>query len=158
LQLVLDGLCESREEEVDFIKQALQCSRHLLGLINDVLDIAKIEAGKLSLEITRIDLRQLFDEVRTVTHVQAAQKGLKLEFHDATSGEASPGGDFGKLKQVLIKLIGNSLKFTPKGHIQVGAGAHPDQGHLLIEVMDTGIGIAPDRQHLVFDKFVQADG
>jgi len=158
LQLVLDGLCESREEEMDFLRQALQCSRHLLGLINDVLDIAKIEAGKLTLEVTRIDMRHLFDEVHTVTHVQAAQKGLRLSFHDDTAGRVSPRGDFGKIKQVLINLVGNSLKFTPKGEIQVRVRAHADQGHLVLEVVDTGIGIAPDRQHLVFDKFVQGDG
>jgi len=82
LQLVLDGMCDSREEEIDFLKQALHCSRHLLGLINDVLDIAKIEAGKLALDIGPLDLTQLFGEVYTVTHVQAAQKGLKLVFSD----------------------------------------------------------------------------
>ena len=80
LQLVLDGLCDSPEEQRDFLKQALQCSRHLLGLINDVLDIAKIEAGKLTLEIDRIDIGGLFDEVYTLAHVQAAQKGLRLTF------------------------------------------------------------------------------
>ena len=158
LQLVLDGLAESREEELDFLKQALECSRHLLGLINDVLDIAKIEAGKLALDLTRIDLRELFDEVHTVTHVQAAQKGLRLSLHDDTAGKVNARGDFGKIKQVLINLVGNSLKFTPKGEIQVRARAHAGQSHLVIEVVDTGIGIAPDRQHLVFDKFVQADG
>jgi CheY-like chemotaxis protein len=158
LQLVLDGMCDSREEELDFLKQALQCSRHLLGLINDVLDIAKIEAGKLALDIGRLDLQQLFDEVYTVTHVQAAQKGLRLTFEDLSHGSASARGDFGKIKQVLINLIGNSLKFTTKGEIRVRAKAHADQGHLVIEVEDTGVGIAAERQKLVFEKFVQGDG
>jgi signal transduction histidine kinase/DNA-binding response OmpR family regulator len=158
LQLVLDGMCDSREEELDFLKQALQCSRHLLGLINDVLDIAKIEAGKLALDIGRLDLQQLFDEVYTVTHVQAAQKGLRLTFEDQSEGSVSARGDFGKIKQVLINLIGNSLKFTTKGEIRVRAKAHTDQGHLVIEVEDTGVGIAVERQKLVFEKFVQGDG
>ncbi|MEQ1833621.1 MAG: response regulator [Candidatus Eisenbacteria bacterium] len=158
LQLVLDGMCDSREEEQEFQRQALQCSRHLLGLINDVLDIAKIEAGKLTLEIGRLDLQQLFDEVYTVTHVQSAQKGLQLKFEDQVPYGVAARGDFGKIKQVLINLIGNSLKFTPKGEICVRAKAHPDLGHLLIEVQDTGIGIPEDRQKLVFDKFVQGDG
>jgi PAS domain S-box-containing protein len=158
LQLVLDGMCDSREEELDFLKQALQCSRHLLGLINDVLDIAKIEAGKLALDIGRLDLQQLFDEVYTVTHVQAAQKGLRLTFEDQAKGGASARGDFGKIKQVLINLIGNSLKFTAKGEIRVRARAHPNLGHLVIEVEDTGVGIAAERQKLVFEKFVQGDG
>jgi signal transduction histidine kinase/DNA-binding response OmpR family regulator len=158
LQLVLDGMCDSREEEVDFLKQALQCSRHLLGLINDVLDIAKIEAGKLTLDIGKLDLQQLFDEVYTVTHVQAAQKGLKLTFEDQVEGGIKARADFGKIKQVLINLIGNSLKFTAKGGIRVRAKAHADLGHMLIEVEDTGVGIASERQKLVFEKFVQGDG
>ena len=158
LQLVLDGMCESREEEIEFQKQALQCSRHLLGLINDVLDIAKIEAGKLTLDVTRLDLQQIFDEVYTLTHVQASQKHLQLTFADETGGGVAARGDFGKVKQVLVNLVGNSLKFTPKGSIEVRAHAHTDLGHLVIEVVDTGIGISADRQHLVFDKFVQGDG
>ena len=158
LQLVLDGMCESRDEEIEFQKQALQCSRHLLGLINDVLDIAKIEAGKLTLEVSRLDLQQIFDEVYTLTHVQAAQKNLKLTFSDEAGGEVAARGDFGKVKQVLVNLVGNSLKFTAKGSIDVRARAHPDLGHIVIEVADTGIGISADRQHLVFDKFVQGDG
>ncbi len=158
LQLVLDGLCDSRDEERDFLKQALHCSRHLLGLINDVLDIAKIEAGKLVLDISRLELQQLFDEVYTVTHVQAAQKGLKLSFVDLTVGLVSPRGDFGKVKQILINLIGNSLKFTAKGEIRVRARSLAELGHLILEVEDTGIGIAAGRQKMVFEKFVQADG
>ncbi len=158
LQLVLDGLCDSRDEERDFLKQALQCSRHLLGLINDVLDIAKIEAGKLVLDISRLELQQLFDEVYTVTHVQAAQKGLKLTFEDLSEGQASARGDFGKVKQILINLIGNSLKFTARGEIRVRARSLAELGHLILEVEDTGIGIAAGRQKLVFEKFVQADG
>src|SRR4030095_13975406 len=99
-------MCESPEEERDFLKQALQCSRHLLGLINDVLDIAKIEAGKLALEITPLDVRHLFDEVYTVTHVQAAQKGLELTFAPPPDPLIMARGDFGKVKQILINLVG----------------------------------------------------
>jgi PAS domain S-box-containing protein len=158
LQLVLDGMCDSHDEEQEFLRQALQCSRHLLGLINDVLDIAKIEAGKLALDIGRIEIQQVFEDVYTVTHVQAAQKGLKLEFEDHTEGRSHGRGDLGKVKQILINLIGNSLKFTSKGHVRVRAKAHSELGHLMFEVEDTGIGIAPGRQRVVFEKFVQADG
>jgi CheY-like chemotaxis protein len=157
LQLVLDGMCDSREEERDYQKQAMQCSRHLLGLINDVLDIAKIEAGKLTLEIGRVDVQQLFDEVYTITHVQAAQKGIKLHF-DPPEGECSVRGDFGKLKQIVVNLVGNSLKFTPRGSITIKATPHPDLGHFMFEVVDTGIGIPKDRQHVIFEKFTQGDG
>ncbi|MGH7741489.1 MAG: hybrid sensor histidine kinase/response regulator, partial [Candidatus Eiseniibacteriota bacterium] len=158
LQLVLDGMCDSRDEERDFLKQALQCSRHLLGLINDVLDIAKIEAGKLTLEITPIDVHSLFDEVYTVTHVQAAQKGLDLTFELPEDTAIRARGDFGKVKQILINLVGNSLKFTASGNIRIRAVAHRDLGHVMFEVTDTGIGIPADRQKLVFEKFTQGDG
>jgi PAS domain S-box-containing protein len=157
LQLVLDGMCDSPEEERDYMKQALQCSRHLLGLINDVLDIAKIEAGKLTLEIDRVNIRELFDEVYTVTHVQAAQKGLRLVFDGPADG-ASVRADAGKIKQVLINLVGNSLKFTSRGAIEIRASMHDDIGHFMFEVVDTGIGIPLDRQKLIFEKFTQGDG
>ena len=158
LQLVLDGMCDSPEEERDFQRQALECSRHLLGLINDVLDIAKIEAGKLSLEITPVDASVVFDEVYTLTHVQAAQKGIRLTFEPPQGDEFRVRGDFGKIKQILINLVGNSLKFTPKGSITVRALPHPDLGHCMFEVVDTGIGIPADRQKVIFEKFTQADG
>ncbi len=158
LQLVLDGMCDSPEEERDFLRQALECSRHLLGLINDVLDIAKIEAGKLNLEITPIDPGAVFDEVYTVTHVQAAQKGIRLVFEPLPDREFRARGDFGKVKQILINLVGNSLKFTAKGSITVRAVPHVDLGHCMIEVVDTGIGIPADRQKLIFEKFTQGDG
>jgi PAS domain S-box-containing protein len=158
LQLVLDDLCDSKEEERDFLKQALQCSRHLLGLINDVLDIAKIEAGKLSLEIERIDVSSLFDEVYTLSHVQASQKGLTLEFVPPDDPTLGVRGDFGKVKQVLINLVGNSLKFTPRGSITVRALPHPDLGYVMFEVADTGVGIPAERQKVIFEKFTQGDG
>jgi PAS domain S-box-containing protein len=158
LQLVLDGMCDSREEEREFQRQALECSRHLLGLINDVLDIAKIEAGKLSLEITPVDVGSVFDEVYTLTHVQAAQKGIRLAFEPPEDHDFRVRGDFGKIKQTLINLVGNSLKFTPKGSITVRAVPHLDLGHCMFEVVDTGIGIPAERQKVIFEKFTQADG
>lgn len=158
LQLVLDGLCDTKEEEEEFLKQALQCSRHLLGLINDVLDIAKIEAGKLTVEIEAVDVRTLFDEVYAVTHVQAAQKGVQITFEPPDPCPWFVRADFNKVKQVLINLVGNSLKFTPKGRITVRATARPDLGHFMFEVADTGIGIEPERQKLIFEKFIQGDG
>ena len=158
LQLVLDGMCDSQDEERDFLRQALQCSRHLLGLINDVLDIAKIEAGKLALEVERIDVQQLFDEAFTLTHVQSAQRGIQLHIDAQIEDGVFARGDFGKVKQVLVNLIGNSIKFTPRGSVTVRAVSHADLGHILFEVVDTGIGIPADRQKVIFEKFVQGDG
>jgi PAS domain S-box-containing protein len=158
LQLVLDGLCESRDEEREFLQQGLQCSRHLLGLINDVLDVAKIEAGKLNVEAERVDVRDLFAEAETVTHVQAKQAGITLRFEAPAGDPVFVRCDFAKTKQVLINLIGNSLKFTPRGSITVRSSAHADLGHIMFEVVDTGVGIPADRQKLIFEKFTQGDG
>ncbi len=158
LQLVLDRMCETKEEEEEFLKQALQCSRHLLALINDVLDIARIEAGKLALDIQRVEIATLFTEVRTLTHVQAAQKGIKLSFEQPEAGGPGVRCDLGKAKQILINLVGNSLKFTSKGNITVRGLARPDLGHVMFEVEDTGIGIPKEQQAVVFEKFAQGDG
>jgi PAS domain S-box-containing protein len=158
LQLVLDGLCDSPDEERDYLRQALACSRHLLGLINDVLDIAKIEAGKLTLEIERLDVQRVFDEVYTLTHVQAAQRGVELVFDVDLEAGAAARGDFGKTKQVLVNLVGNSLKFTPRGRVTVRARSRASLGHVIFEVQDTGVGIPAERQKLIFEKFVQGDG
>jgi signal transduction histidine kinase len=103
----------------EYLLNVLESGRHLLTLINDVLDIAKIEAGKLTLETSQVDVRQLFDEVYTVTHVQAAQKGVELTFEVELEESAHARGDFGKVKQVLVNLVGNSLKFTQRGRISV---------------------------------------
>jgi signal transduction histidine kinase/DNA-binding response OmpR family regulator len=158
LRLVMDGMCDTREEEREFLKNAHECARHLLGLINDVLDIAKIEAGKLTLDIEAVDVRTLFGEVRTITHVQAAQRGLALEFEVVEPCDHAVRGDFGKVKQVLVNLVGNSLKFTEKGKVTVRATTRAELGHVVFEIVDTGIGIAAERQRLVFEKFAQADG
>ncbi len=158
LQLVLDGMCSTPEEEREFLRQALDCSRHLLGLINDVLDIAKIEAGKLTLEIEEIDPRKLLEEVYSVTHIQAVPKGLALRFESPDEPSTRVRADFRKAKQVLINLVGNAIKFTPSGSVTVRATELPDLGYWRFEVVDTGIGIRHDRQAQVFEKFVQADG
>ncbi len=158
LQLVLDGMCDSPAEERDFLQQALACSRHLLGLINDVLDIARIESGKLALEVVPLDVGLLFDEVRTLTHVQASQRDIQLSFELELEDGVTARGDFGKVKQVLINLVGNSLKFTHEGSITVRARSQSELGHVMFEIVDTGIGIPPSRQDAIFEKFVQADG
>jgi signal transduction histidine kinase/DNA-binding response OmpR family regulator len=158
LQLVLDDMCDSEEEERDFLEQALGCSRHLLGLINDVLDIAKIEAGKLSLEIEEVDVRGLFGEIYTVAHVQAAQKGLTLRTELPEGATPRVRADFGKVKQVLVNLVANSIKFTTRGSITVRASERTQLGHVLFEVIDTGIGVPTDRHRMIFEKFTQGDG
>lgn len=159
LQLISEGLCESREEESEYVRNALISSQHLLTLINDVLDIAKIEAGKMTLLIDDIDMDAIFHEVFSVTHVQAQQKGLQLSFEVRDENHRIAHADFHKVKQVLVNLIGNSIKFTDSGFIRVWVEPDPDRSDmLLVCVQDSGIGVSPFIQQTVFKTFTQGDG
>ncbi|HEY9606454.1 MAG TPA: ATP-binding protein [Allocoleopsis sp.] len=123
LRLVRDGFCDDREEELDFLQRADDAAIHLLGIINDVLDIAKIEAGKLSVEMEPVDLRKLLNEVINLQSVPIQQKGL--EFHTDKLHEAAVYADPAKLKQVLINVVGNAVKFTEFGSITIETQIRP---------------------------------
>jgi len=158
LKLILDDLCESREEEIEFITNAFESSKALLRLINDVLDIAKIEAGKMTLDLEQIDLEVIFNELFILTHVQASQKCLELHYIPPEDNSICVRADYAKLRQILLNLVGNSIKFTEKGGITIKAEPHPDKGYVTIKVIDTGIGVPKEKQKKLFQKFVQADG
>ncbi|MEQ8963262.1 MAG: ATP-binding protein [Coleofasciculus sp. C2-GNP5-27] len=118
LRLVKDGFCDDREEELDLLERADEAAIHLLNIINDVLDLAKLESGKLSVEIEPINLRQLLDEVIHLQAISIKSKGLEFntkDLHEKLPVLADPA----KLKQVLINVIGNSAKFTDSGTITV---------------------------------------
>ncbi|NER30218.1 MAG: two-component sensor histidine kinase [Symploca sp. SIO1C4] len=118
LRLVRDGFCDDREEEIDFLHRADDAAIHLLGIINDVLDIAKIEAGKLSVETEPINMRKILDEVINLQAVPIKQKGL--DFHTTDIHELIPvHADPAKLKQVLLNVVGNAVKFTDSGSIMI---------------------------------------
>ncbi|MGQ4649857.1 ATP-binding protein [Lyngbya aestuarii] len=118
LRLVKDGFCDSRDEELDFLQRADDAAIHLLGIINDVLDIAKIEAGKLSVETEPVDLRKLLDEVINLQAVPIQQKGIQFntnDLHEVIAVRADPA----KLKQVLLNVVDNAVKFTDTGSITI---------------------------------------
>lgn len=118
LRLVRDGFCDDREEELDFLQRADDAAIHLLGIINDVLDIAKIEAGKLSVEIEPVDLRKLLNEVINLQALPIQQKKLEFltsDLHEVIAVHADPA----KLKQVLLNVVGNAVKFTDSGSITI---------------------------------------
>ncbi|MFO8082173.1 MAG: PAS domain S-box protein [Armatimonadota bacterium] len=158
LQLVLNGLCDSREEEREFLEGAAESANHLLALINDVLDVAKIEAGKLRIEPEAVNVASVLADINSLVRVQADQNGLDLVFHP-TDEDLTAWCDPERLKQVLINLLGNSLKFTPEGGtVTVSTECVQKEGTIRISVEDTGIGITPDKLNSIFDKFVQGDG
>ncbi|MCX7762159.1 MAG: PAS domain S-box protein [Candidatus Kryptonium sp.] len=157
LNLIKEGLYENHEEMMKFVDNALMSARHLLNIINDILDIAKIEAGKLELNIEDIEVSELLYEVWTLSHVQAEQKKLEYKFI-YPERNVFIRGDRNRLKQILLNLIGNAIKFTHKGGITVKAEVFEEKGFCQFTVSDTGIGIPKEKQAKLFQKFVQADG
>jgi len=154
LGLVLDDLCENREEEKALLRDALNSSKNLLFLINNMLDLAKIEAGKLDLFLEKLNLKETLDEVTSLLSIQARQKNL---FFRHESYNVPPVyADRGKIWQVLNNLLGNAIKFTEKGGIVVRARRHGSDS-VEIEIRDTGIGVPPEQQEQIFERFVQAD-
>lgn len=158
LQLLLNGLCDSEQEEREFLHGAMDSARHLLELINDVLDVARIEAGKLTVEPEPVVLATVLAEVHSLVRVQAEQAGLELAFALVDEGLVV-WCDESRLKQVLLNLLSNALKFTPRGgKVTIEVQPREPMGDIRIAVQDTGIGIPLDKLDRVFDKFMQVDG
>ena len=141
--------------------QTIQASaRTLLSLIENILDISKIEAGKLALETTDLDLHALINSTAAMLAPQARTKGLEFMVHIAPETPFLLRGDPLHLRQVLINLIGNAIKFTEKGSVEVRVRLleeGPARARLHFEVIDTGIGITPQAQARIFESFAQAD-
>ncbi len=155
LQIVNGDLCDSPEEEHEFVQSALDSANHLLGIVNDVLDITNVEAGRLEINLERVRLADVLDEMQPAAGVQEAQKGLALNFN--LPPDLYVQADPARLRQVLLNLVGNAIKFTETGEVAVSAQPGTDPNYALIEIMDTGVGIAPEFLPSAFDKFTQAD-
>ncbi len=156
-RLILDGLCETREEEKELLRDVLASAEHLLSIVNDILDIAKIEAGKLRLNPGSVDLKGILQEAKALVAVQAAAKHLSLVDETDHAELARVTGDSARIRQVLINLLSNAVKFTDRGWITLRARSYPDRGYVEIEVQDTGVGIPPEKQRNLFEKFRQID-
>ena len=148
-----------QEERRDFLETIQSSGQHLLELINDILDLSKIEAGRLKVEKIRCSPHAILADVISVLRVRAKEKGLSLQCEWPEGLPASIETDPTRLHQLLINLVGNALKFTEKGGVRI-VGRLSQAGpprRMVLEVIDTGIGIAPDKLDSVFDAFVQAD-
>ena len=141
------------------IKIAQSSAQAMLTLIGDILDFSKVEAGKLTLEAVTFDLIQLFEEVCDSQSIHCTEKGLKLNLDLSGLTERLVTGDPTRIKQILYNLIGNAIKFTNKGAVDVTALIKPSQGGWVLNcrVSDTGIGIKPEQQSKLFQVFTQAD-
>ncbi|MGB3312460.1 MAG: ATP-binding protein [Nodosilinea sp.] len=168
LKLVLDGMADDPAEQEEFIEEAHKSAIHLLQLINDVLDIAKIEAGKMQIEMGPISLKELLADLENFMHHQADQKGLNFEILlPATRDDITVNGNYQRLLQVLINLVGNAIKFTHEGGVTISAEVKPQKverqgktwpGLVKISVADTGIGVSLEKQDRLFQSFSQVDG
>ncbi|MBZ8180264.1 response regulator [Oscillatoria salina] len=149
-------------EQQDYLGIINRSSQHLLELINDVLDLSKIEAGRVSLNYTNFDLYRLLDQIEEMFHIKAETKNLTLEFRLAPEVPQYIRSDETKLRGCLINLLGNAVKFTELGQINLkvetqSLSPENDEIELLFTVQDTGTGIAPEEIQTLFDAFVQAE-
>ncbi len=154
--LTEEELTAEQKHHVAIIQESAQ---NLLSLINDILDISKIEAGKLSIEITNCSLEHLFAVVESLMRSSAKEKGLEFGILQCGQLPAQIRTDPVRLRQCLINLINNAIKFTEKGHIYVNVCMEKvnNEDYIRFDVEDTGIGIPADKVEMIFDVFTQAD-
>ncbi len=148
------------EEQRQFAQALVTSADNLLCLLNDILDVSKIEAGKMELEDAAFDIHAVFNEVRLLTGVRAEEKNILLILDIATGTPSHVRGDAVKLRQILLNLVGNAVKFTDKGQVRISLeGKTREDGYIrfLASVEDTGIGIPKDKHEQIFNKFSQAD-
>ena len=144
---------ELNEKQAEYTEDILSSGRHLLSLINEILDLSKVEAGRMELELAKFDLPLAIDNARTFVRERAAKHGIGLDVTvDERLGDFV--GDERKIKQVLLNLLSNAVKFTPEGG-RIGIKARQTDGSVEISVSDTGIGIAPEDQPKIFEEFRQ---
>jgi signal transduction histidine kinase len=144
---------ELNPKQAEYLKDIHASGTHLLSLINDILDLSKVEAGRMELELSDFDLPSAIDNALTLVRERASRREIRL---GSTIDErlGMIGGDERKVKQVLLNLLSNALKFTPEGG-RIEVGAVPRDGAVELSVRDTGVGIAPEDQEAVFEEFRQ---
>lgn len=167
LKLVLDGMVDDPEEEREFIQEAHRAALHLLNLINDVLDIAKIEAGKMEIDLTFVTVNDLLKEVEQFIKHQVQQKGLNFSIQYADESEdLMVYANYQRLLQVMLNLVGNGIKFTHEGGVSISLGKIKRKitiknqdfpGYIEFRVTDTGIGVPLEKQDRLFKAFSQVD-
>jgi signal transduction histidine kinase len=153
--LLLDGLAGPLSaEQAGDVRQIAEGADRLLGLIDDLLDLSRIEAGRLELGMEAVDLAGIVGEVLDQLAPLAGRKGLALQ-EDPSADLPPVVADPMRLRQILLNLVGNAVKFTEAGAVRVGTRTVP--GAVEVEVVDTGIGIAPEALPRIFEEFGQAD-
>jgi signal transduction histidine kinase len=147
---------ELNEKQAEYTDDILTSGRHLLSLINEILDLSKVEAGRMELELATFDLPLAIDNARTFVRERATKHGIALDV-DVDERLGDYAGDERKIKQILLNLLSNAVKFTPEGG-RIGIHARQVNGAIEISVSDTGIGISPEDQPTIFEEFRQVGG
>jgi len=144
---------EVNEKQTEYLQDILASGQHLLSLINDILDLSKIEAGRMELELTEFHLPTAIENALMLVRERAGRRSLTLQTNiDDRLGEIQ--ADERKVRQVVLNLLSNAIKFTPEGG-RIEVAAVPKDGFVEVSVSDTGIGIAPEDQEKVFEEFRQ---
>ena len=159
LELALDT--QLTNEQRDYLQTSLHSAEALLSLLNDILDFSKIESGKLDLEVISFSLRSAVEDVAYTLAKRAHDKGLEIACLIDPDLSSNLRGDPGRVRQILVNLVGNAIKFTHQGEIIIRAESLEQNDHhstIHFSVQDTGIGIPYERQAAVFERFTQADG
>jgi signal transduction histidine kinase len=144
---------ELNDKQNEYMGDIVSSGRHLLSLINDILDLSKVEAGRMDLDVTRFDLPMAIDNALILIRERATRHGIKVEHYiDDRLDEIV--GDERKFKQILLNLLSNAVKFTPEGG-SINVSAALIVGAVEVAVSDTGIGIAPENQQTIFEEFRQ---
>ncbi len=159
LELALDTSLTA--EQRDYLQTSLHSAEALLTLLNDILDFSKIEAGKLELDTINFSLRNALEDVAYTLAKRAQEKGLEIACLIHPDLVSDLRGDPGRLRQILVNLVGNAIKFTHHGEVIIQAEPIEEtETHVLVHfgVQDTGVGIPYERQSAIFDRFTQADG
>jgi CheY-like chemotaxis protein len=150
---------ESPEDRLEYVQIVRRNAKHLLDIINDILDLSKIEAGKMTVERTECDLPRFMADVLSTMRPRAADKGLKFGVEFVGAIPRCIQTDTMKFRQILMNLLGNAIKFTERGSVQVVVSFQPASAFnmLSVAVRDTGIGLKPDESDRLFEAFTQAD-
>ncbi|HJW44822.1 MAG TPA: ATP-binding protein [Geothrix sp.] len=154
-RLVMDGLYDDAEEMRSMLQDSYSSGQHLLGLLNDILDLAKIESGKYEVHPEPFSLAVLLDEVKPIAEAYPRKADVELFWPDMTD-IPDVVVDPSRLKQVLLNVLSNALKFTKEGSVSVQVERQP--GLIAMSVVDTGIGVSLEAQARLFQKFAQAEG
>ena len=155
-RLLRDGYVKDAIEQRDLLADVHRSALHLLSLVDDILDISRIDAGRLEVTPETLDLTALVAEIAALTKVQADEKGLVL-VTEVPRDLPPVRADRARMRQILLNMIGNAIKFTEHGEVRVAATTDADGSQIRLDVTDTGIGIPPEQQPLLFEKFRQLD-